>query len=247
MVAFEIERDLTESCDRIHHSIVATTVRTVEIMPKCPLVLAVTAAGGMSALAWVSSQVAAQAEGRMVDLADAPVAPVVIVPGARVRAGAPMTYLKGRLDAAIELVRGGRVRAVLVSGDAAGRSGDEIAAMVRYLVAHGVERDRIVTDPYGLDTYDTARRAVETYGVREALIVTQSFHLPRAVALCRRAGIDITGVRARGDVRTSTSIRNLLREHLLSRPKAFLELRFPRDPVVSTPPDDTLAEILAVC
>jgi len=218
----------------------------VEIMPKCPIVLTVAAGGAVSVLAWVSSQVTAQADDRMVDLADAPAAPVVIVPGARVRAGLPMTYLRGRLDAAIELVRAGRVQAVLVSGDAAGRSGDEITAMVRYLVAHGVARERIVTDPYGLDTYDTARRAVETYGVRQALIVTQSFHLPRAVALCRRAGIDITGVRASGDVRTSTRVRNLLREYLLSRPKAFLELRFPRDPSVSTPPDDRLAEILAV-
>ncbi len=215
-------------------------------MPKCPIVLTVAVGGAVSVLAWVSSQVTEQADDRMVDLADAPSAPVVIVPGARVRAGMPMTYLRGRLDAAIELVRGGRVRAVLVSGDAAGRSGDEIAAMVRYLVAHGIERNRIVTDPYGLDTYDTARRAVETYGVRQALVVTQSFHLPRAVALCRRAGIDITGVRARGDVRPSTRLRNLLRECLLSRPKAFLELRFPRDPTVGTPPDDRLAEILAV-
>jgi len=215
-------------------------------MPKCPIALAVAVAGGMSAFAWVSSQVSAQAQGRMVDIAEAPPAPVVIVPGARVRAGAPMTYLRGRLDAAVELVRSGRVRAVLVSGDAAGTSGDEIAAMVGYLVAHGVDREQIVTDPYGLDTYDTARRAVETYGVRHALIVTQSFHLPRAVALCRRAGIDITGVRASGDVRTRTRVRNLLREHLLSRPKASLELRFPRDPVVSTPRDGRLADILAV-
>lgn len=181
----------------------------------------------------------------MFDVGDAPSAPVVLVPGARVQNGRPMNVLRRRLDVAVTLVGDGRARAVLVSGDGAGRSGDEIEAMIGYLVEHGVDRELVVADPYGLDTYDTARRAVDTYGVRRAIITTQSFHLPRAVALCRRAGIDIVGVRATHDVRPRTRIRNLLREFVLSRPKAFLELMFPREPEVTTPPDDRLAEILA--
>ncbi len=171
---------------------------------------------------------------------------VVIVPGARVQNGRPGAFLRGRLDVAVSLVRDGRAHAVLVSGDAEGRSGNEITAMIDYLVEHGVDRDRIVADPYGLDTFDTAQRAVRTFGVREATITTQRFHLARAVALCLRAGIDATGVVAGGQVRLVSQIRSHLREWVLSRPKAFLELRFPRDPAVSTPPDDTLAEILAV-
>ncbi|HET8992982.1 MAG TPA: YdcF family protein, partial [Rhodococcus sp. (in: high G+C Gram-positive bacteria)] len=186
------------------------------------------------------------ARGRMYSLADAPSAPVVIVPGARVRGGKPGGFLRGRLDVAVSLVRDGRARAVLVSGDAEGRSGNEITAMIDYLAEHGVGRDRIVADPYGLDTFDTAQRAVRTFGVREATIATQRFHLARAVALCLRAGIDATGVVANGQVRPWSQVRSHLREWVLSRPKAFLELRFPRDPAVSTPPDDTLAEILAV-
>ncbi|MFD6856493.1 vancomycin high temperature exclusion protein [Rhodococcus sp. NPDC060090] len=199
-----------------------------------------------SAFVWVSSQVASSAQGRMYSLADAPSAPVVIVPGARVRDGRPGAFLRGRLDVAVSLVRDGRAHAVLVSGDAAGRSGNEITAMIDYLVDNGVDRDRIVADPYGLDTFDTAQRAMRTFGVREANIATQRFHLPRAVALCLRAGIDATGVVAPGQARPVSQIRSHLREWVLSRPKAFLELRFPRDPAVSTPPDDTLAEILAV-
>ncbi|MEE2033504.1 SanA/YdcF family protein [Rhodococcus chondri] len=215
-------------------------------MSKYAISLIASTVAAAGAFAWVSSQVTSRARGRMFGVSEAPDAPVVIVPGARVRHGKPMGYLRGRLDAAIELVRTGRVRAVLVSGDGAGRSGDEIAAMIDYLVEHGVDRDSIVADPYGLDTYDTARRAVDTFGVRHALIATQAFHLPRAVALCRRAGIEISGVYADGDVRTATRIRNLGREWFLSRPKAFLELRFPRDPAVITPPDDTLAKVLTV-
>ena len=201
--------------------------------------------GAVSALALVSSRVAADAKDLMYEVDDAPTAPVVIVPGARVHEGRPMRVLRSRLDVAVALMEQGRVQAVLVSGDAAGNSGDEIEAMIGYLVERGVNRERIVADPYGLDTYDTARRAVATYGVRQALITTQAFHLPRAVALCRRAGIEIAGVRAANEVRRRTRIRNLAREFVLSRPKAFLELRFPRDPAVSTPPDDRLAEILS--
>ncbi|HET8992792.1 MAG TPA: ElyC/SanA/YdcF family protein [Rhodococcus sp. (in: high G+C Gram-positive bacteria)] len=199
----------------------------------------------VSALLWVSSQVASSARGRMYSLTDAPPAAVVIVPGARVRDGKPGGFLRGRLDVAVSLVRDGRARAVLVSGDAAGRSGDEITAMIDYLTSHGVDRNRIVADPYGLDTFDTAQRAVRTFGVREANIATQRFHVARAVALCLRAGIDATGVVADGQVRYRSQVRSHLREWVLSRPKAFLELRFPRDPAISTPPDDTLAEILA--
>ncbi|UTT48618.1 SanA/YdcF family protein [Rhodococcus gordoniae] len=203
------------------------------------------AVGAVSALTLVSARVAAEAKDLVYEVDDAPAAPVVIVPGARVHRGRPMRVLRSRLDVAVSLMERGRVQAVLVSGDAAGNSGDEIEAMISYLVEQGVNRERIVADPYGLDTYDTARRAVATYGVRQALITTQSFHLPRAVALCRRVGIDIAGVRAANDVRLRTRIRNLAREYVLSRPKAFLELRFPRDPAVSTPPDDRLAEILS--
>lgn len=203
------------------------------------------AVGAVSALTLVSARVAVEAKDLVYEVDDAPAAPVVIVPGARVHRGRPMRVLRSRLDVAVALMERGRVQAVLVSGDAAGNSGDEIEAMISYLVEQGVNRERIVADPYGLDTYDTARRAIATYGVRQALVTTQSFHLPRAVALCRRVGIDIAGVRAANDVRPRTRIRNLAREYVLSRPKAFLELRFPRDPAVSTPPDDRLAEILS--
>ncbi|QRI76862.1 MULTISPECIES: YdcF family protein [unclassified Rhodococcus (in: high G+C Gram-positive bacteria)] len=206
---------------------------------------AIGVAGGTLALAGVSARVAAPAAGRLYTLADAPTAPVVIVPGARVRNGWPMPMLRGRLDVAVALLADGRARSVLVSGDAGGRSGDEIAAMTGYLVAHGVGREVIATDPYGLDTYDTCHRAAQVYGVTTALIATQDFHLPRAVALGRRAGIDMAGVVAGCDCRLRTRVRNVLREYLLSRPKALVEMHFPRPPRVGSATDGTSTGILA--
>ena len=150
-------------------------------------------------IVWISVASA----GHTSDAADAPDAPVVIVLGAQIKDGKPMAFLKGRLDAAVELVEAGKAKAVLVSGDANGGSGDEIAAMTNYLVEQGIDERRIVGDPYGLDTYDTCFRAIHTYGVTKALIVTQGYHVPRAVALCRDVGIDADGGEQRLRVRNS--------------------------------------------
>ena len=136
--------------------------------------------------------------GHVHDEDTAPAADVVVVLGTEVAAdGQPSVRLAGRLRTAAALVAARRARVVLVSGDGAGASGNEPAAMTAYLVRLGVDPGRIVVDGYGLDTYDTCVRAREVYGVRRALVVTQSYHLSRAVTVCRRVGIDAEGVRAR--------------------------------------------------
>lgn len=180
-------------------------------------------------------------------LADAPSAPVVIVFGAELAPGGqrPKPFLAGRLDVAAELVRKGKARAVLVSGDAGGGSGDEIAAMTNYLVEHGVDKRRIATDPHGLDTYDTCARAVDVYGVRRALLVSQAFHLPRAVTLCRRAGMEADGVHARCDsCRAITLRKNAVREIGADVKAAGDAVRRPA-PAVDSPPDRSVTEALA--
>ena len=112
----------------------------------------------------------------------------------------PGDRLAGRLETAAALVNSGRARVVLVSGDGGGTSGDEPAAMTPHLTERSASiLRRVVADPFGLDTYDTCARAREVYGVERALIVTQSYHLSRAVTLCRQLGLDVDGVTARCD------------------------------------------------
>ncbi|GAA4484292.1 hypothetical protein GCM10023094_37210 [Rhodococcus olei] len=188
--------------------------------------------------------VASAAAGRVHDLAEAPEAPVVIVLGAKVQDGRPMSFLAGRLDVGAALLRDGKARAVLVSGDANGTSGNEIAAMTEYLVGKGVARELIVGDDHGLDTYDTCVRAAQTFGVRRALIVSQDPHVTRAVALCRHAGIDADGVRGDCDCRTVTVARNTAREWL-ARPKAVFDMMSNRPPKVTTPATDALERALS--
>ncbi|MBP2190569.1 SanA/YdcF family protein [Nocardia goodfellowii] len=173
---------------------------------------------GANAWLWLVSS------GHRSEVADAPAAPVVIVPGAKVAEdGTPMSYLRGRLDAAIDLVRTGKAAGILVSGDAGGVSGDEIASMTSYLARQGIEPGLVRSDPEGLSTRATCERAQQLFGVDRALIVTQYEHLPRAVALCRSAGIDAHGVTAYCECRRITVLRNNLREWFAA-PKAIFAM-----------------------
>ncbi|MFC6092727.1 SanA/YdcF family protein [Saccharothrix lopnurensis] len=127
--------------------------------------------------------------------ADVPGAPVALVLGAGLtRSGAPTSFLAGRLDVAAELYRTGRVEVLLVSGDNGTTDYDEPGAMRDYLVARGVPGQVVVADYAGFDTWDSCTRAKRVFGVSELIVVTQSFHLPRAVALCRAAGLEARGV-----------------------------------------------------
>lgn len=181
--------------------------------------LAVVTAGANAAM-WALSS------GHRSEVAGAPEVPVVIVPGAKVAEdGTPMAYLRGRLDVAIELVSAGKARGILLSGDAGGASGDEIASMTRYLLAHGIDPAIVRSDGEGLSTRATCERARSEFGIGRAIIVSQYQHLPRAVALCRAAGIEADGVVAYCECRRSTEVRNNVREWLAA-PKAVVEMMF---------------------
>ncbi len=144
-------------------------------------------------------------------------APIAIVPGASVhRDGTPSPQLEDRLAAALALVRAGRVDRILVSGARDGAY-DEAGPMRRWLTQRGVPASMVLHDHAGFRTLDTMKRAADVFAVRRAVICTQSFHLPRAVFLARRAGIDAVGLaadagapsRSRGDT-LRESLANLM-------------------------------------
>jgi vancomycin permeability regulator SanA len=140
---------------------------------------------------WVRSA----AHSRVYSEADVPAAPVALVLGAQVYAdGTPSPFLAARLDIARRLLEAGKVRAILLSGDHSHWDYDEPGDMEVYLIARGVPASRIALDFAGFDTYDSCARARRIFGVRRAIVVTQSFHIDRAVALCRTLGVDATGI-----------------------------------------------------
>ena len=167
--------------------------------------------------------------------------PVALVLGAGLRRdGRPSTLLGRRLDVAADLYHRGTVDAVLVSG-----ADDEPAAMRAHLLAAGVPDAKIVGDAAGFRTWDSCVRAHEVFGVRSAIVVTQEFHLPRAVGLCRAAGIDATGV---GDAslqaRGRATVYGWLRE-IPAAVKALGDTLFRPAPRDLEPPTTSLADALA--
>lgn len=128
---------------------------------------------------------------------DAPNAEAVLIPGAAVLAdGVPSPVFIDRVDTAIALYNAGKVAKILVSGDNSTVSHNEVDPVRNYLLARGIPDMDIFLDHAGFDTYSSMYRARYIFGVTSVLISSQSFHLPRAVFIARRLGLEAYGVRA---------------------------------------------------
>lgn len=122
---------------------------------------------------------------------------VAIVFGAGVLSdGFPSPILEDRITTAVELYRAGRVKKLLMSGDNRFENYNEPAAMKEAAIKKGVPETDIIEDFAGRRTYDTCYRAKEIFGVERAVLVTQQFHLNRALYLCQNVGIDSFGITA---------------------------------------------------
>ncbi|MFT4163963.1 MAG: ElyC/SanA/YdcF family protein [Microlunatus sp.] len=180
------------------------------------------ALGAAVALAASVAIVRTAAAGHLYPVQRVPAAPVALVLGAQVYPnGMPSRFLRARLDLAGALLSRGVVDRLLLSGDASAAEYDEPAAMREYLLAAGVPEDRLVLDPYGLDTYDSCVRAREVFGVQRVVVVTQDYHLPRAVGTARLVGLDAVGVgdqtvrvREDGDGLNEPWVRGWLRDQV---------------------------------
>lgn len=123
--------------------------------------------------------------------------PVAIVFGAGLwRDGTPTPVLRDRVETAAELYFAGKVEKLLMSGDNSRQDYNEPQAMRDYAISLGVPDAAIALDYAGRRTYDTCYRARDIFGIRSAILVTQSFHLPRAIYTCNALGIKATGVPA---------------------------------------------------
>lgn len=157
-----------------------------------------------------------------------PEVPVAIVFGAGIRNNAPSKYLKDRLDAGIRAYKAGKARKLLLSGDNGSKSYDELAVMKTYCADHGVDTLNIFVDYAGFDTYSTLYRAKYIFGVQEAVLVTQNYHLDRAVFIARHLDIDAVGYAAdRGGY--SNLRKNKIRE-LFATVKSFVDVLYGRKP-----------------
>lgn len=154
---------------------------------------------------------------------EAPPAQAAIVLGARVYPnGHPSPVLADRLLTGVALYRAGKVRKLLLSGDHGQLEYDEVNAMRDYVRSLGVPARDIFMDHAGFSTYETMFRARDVFGLRDAVVVTQGFHLPRAVFIARRLGLDAAGVTA--DRRRYVGEEYLRYRDALARAKDVIQL-----------------------
>jgi SanA protein len=140
------------------------------------------------------------AQPQLYNVDEAPKKRIAIVFGAGItQNGDPSLELRDRLDTAAELYFAGKVEKLLMSGDNRFVDYNEPEAMRRYALGRGVPDSAIVLDYAGRRTYDTCYRARDIFRVQEAILVTQQYHLPRALYLCNALGVSVVGVPADRD------------------------------------------------
>jgi len=150
-------------------------------------------------------------------------APFALVLGASVTTkGEASDALRDRVETAIELYRQGKVQKLLMSGDDGQFHVDEVAAMVKLAQEQGIPSAAIEVDGHGYRTYESCKRAVEKYQITNAVIVTQRFHLGRALYLCTNFGMQTQGVSA--DRQTYARIVYFTVRDLLASVKAWWDM-----------------------
>lgn len=148
-------------------------------------------------VAAVNVYVLLEGEDSTASVADVPRAEVAVVPGALVKPDGEMSAMLGdRVEQALRLWHAGKVKKILVSGDHGTWKYDEPDTMREALVRGGVAPQDIFEDHAGFDTWATMVRARNIFGVHKAVVVTQGFHMPRALYLADAAGIDASGLTA---------------------------------------------------
>lgn len=147
---------------------------------------------------------------------------VAIIFGAKVRGGQMSPMFEDRVTSALDLYRAGKVKKILVSGDHGRAEYDEVNVAKDFLASNGVDVDDIFTDYAGFDTYDTLYRAKEIFGVESAILVTQEFHLYRAIYIAQSMKMNAIGYSADLHKYRGSEIYNA--REVLARVKAYFDV-----------------------
>ena len=161
---------------------------------------------------------------------EVPVKAIAIVFGAGIwEDGTPTPMLADRVQGAINLYNIGSIQKILMTGDNSTPDYNEVKAMQEYAINHGVSVEDIILDYSGFSTYKSCYRAKEIFGITQAVLVTQNYHLPRAVYTCRQLGVDVVGLGMPdwGKFRNDSMRRYSIRE-VFAVLKAFWEVHITR-------------------
>lgn len=153
----------------------------------------------------------------------------IIVLGCLVKEnGVPSDMLGDRLKRGVELYKNGAAPKILMSGDHGTKEYNEVQAMKDYAVSNGVTSEDIFMDHAGFCTYDSIYRAKEVFGAKKIVIVTQKYHLHRALLIAKALGIEAYGVASDYHTYGGQSIREI--REIIARNKDFLNTIFKPKP-----------------
>lgn len=157
------------------------------------------------------------------DATKAPKVQTVMVLGASVYRNKTMSdMLKDRAERAIEIYRANKAENILVSGDGQSKNYNEVEVVKNYLLEQGIPQEKILLDYYGFDTYDSLYRARDIFGLKNIIISTQNFHLPRAIFIAQGLGLQAYGIIADKHKYKNNDL-NIGRE-LLATVKAYFDV-----------------------
>lgn len=154
-----------------------------------------------------------------------PEADAILILGARVYPNGNLSLmLNDRLATGYELYNGGKAQKIIVSGDHGRKDYDEVNAMKKFLKGKEVPSEDIFMDHAGFSTYESLYRARDVFGVKKVIIVTQKFHLMRAVFIARELGLEAYGVASDKHSYHNAILKSELRE-IAARNKDFFMVK----------------------
>lgn len=160
---------------------------------------------------------------------EAPKAQAALVLGARVwQDGRMSAIFTDRAKVALQLYQEGKVEKILVSGDHGRKNYDEVNAAKEFFLENGVSGEDVFLDHAGFDTYDSLYRARDVFSAKSLIICTQDFHLPRAVYIGRKLGLEVYGLSADLQPYAGETRRNLREK--IARAKAVVNVIFHSKP-----------------
>ena len=187
------------------------------------IIAAAVAVVGASCVLIINAHVKSNTAGRIVsaDSGDVMGADAILVLGAGIKKdGSPSDMLADRIKVGVSLYEAGASDVLLMSGDGARKGYDETATMKRVAVEAGVPESNVVCDTLGLSTYESILRARDEYGAKRIVIVTQEYHLYRALYIADRLGVNAVGVSADLRPYRGQTYREL--REILARVKDFM-------------------------
>lgn len=162
----------------------------------------------------------------------------ILVLGAGVRSdGTPSPVLEDRILQGVLLYNNGASNRILMSGDNTRKGYDEVNTMKKYAMNKGVASENIFMDHAGISTYDSIYRVKEIFQADKIIIVTQKYHLYRALYIADSLGIDAYGVSANPRIYAGQEMREL--REIVARTKDFMKC-------IIKPPSKYLGEVISI-